>query len=126
MSDFEKYFVTYREVNYLADLPYKKEFHYKEGKWIKSVYHFANGILYEDLPEREYTMLYYNSERKNFYFKGHFTEKNDISQFTGTMHFKKDDEKLGNVVITVNDDHKVKFVLDDVVHEKPSKVSLDK
>ena len=115
--------LIYREVNYLADLPFKKEYHYQEGKWIKSVYHFANGILYEDLPNRDYTLLFYNSERKNFYFKGKFAEKGDIALFNGTMHFKKDDVSIGDIVVKVKDEHRVKFVLDEVTHDKPSKVS---
>jgi hypothetical protein len=38
------------------------------------------------------------------------------------MHFKKDDGKIGNIQVRVGEDHKVKFTLDDVAHEKPSKV----
>lgn len=108
----------------MEELPFKKEYHYDEGKWIKSIYHFANGILYEELPNRDYTILFYNSERKNFYFKGNFLEKNDISRFEGTMHFKKDDVKIGNIKVKVKKQNKVKFILDDVKHDKPSKVKL--
>lgn len=38
------------------------------------------------------------------------------------MHFKKDDGKIGDIHVKVNEDHKVKFTLDGVEHEKPSKV----
>ena len=111
-------------MNYLSELPFKKEFHYDMGKWTKSVYHFANGILYEELPNRDYVILFYNSERKNFYFKGNFLEKNDISRFEGTMHFKKDDVKIGDIQVKCKNENKVKFILDGVKHEKPSKVGL--
>ena len=113
-----------REVNYLEELPYKKEFYYEYGKWIKSIFHFANGIIYEEVPNRKYDILYYNSERKNFYFKGNFLEKNDISLFQGTMHFKKDDSRIGDIKIKVKNEQKVKFVLDGVKFDKPSKVIL--
>jgi hypothetical protein len=106
----------------LSELPFKKEFHYDKGKLIKSVYHFANGILYEEIPNRDYVILFYNSERKNFYFKGNFIEKNDISRFQGTMHFKKDDVKIGDIKVKCKNENKVKFTLDGVKHEKPSKV----
>ena len=106
----------------MEELPFKKEQHYDEGKWLKNVFHFANGILYEEVPNRDYTILFYNSERKNFYFKGHFLEKNDISRFVGTMHFKKDDEKIGDIKVKVKKQKRVRFVLDDVKHDKPSKV----
>lgn len=116
-------FLIPREVNFLEDLPYKKEQHYDHGKWLKSVYHFANGILYEENPLKQNVILFYNSERKNFYFKGNFQEKYDISDFAGSMHFKKDDQKIGDIKIQVKDEYKVKFILDAVIYEKPSKVS---
>lgn len=108
----------------MDELPFKKEYHYEMGKWIKNVYHFGNGILYEEIAGRDYIILFYNSERKNFYFKGNFLEKNDIAAFEGTMHFKKDDKTIGNMKINVKEEFNVELTLDGVKHIKPSKVSF--
>jgi hypothetical protein len=113
-----------REVNYMAELPFKQDTHFEKGAVTKKVFHYGNGFLFEEVPHKNHIILYYNSERKNFYFKGNFLEKDDLSEFKGTMHFKKDDQCLGDIKIIKLDDDKLQFFLDGVEHDKPSKVMM--
>lgn len=106
------------------ELPFKKEEHFSKGSIEKRVFHYGNGLLYEETPHRSNIVLYYNSERKNFYFKGNFIEKDDLSEFKGTMHFKKDDKVLGDIRILKLEDERLQFYLDGVEHDKPSKVMM--
>lgn len=108
----------------MAELPFKQDTHYEQGTVTKKVFHYGNGYLFEEIPHKNYIILYYNSERKNFYFKGNFLEKDDLSEFKGTMHFKKDDQVLGDIRIIKLDDDKLQFFLDGVEHDKPSKVMM--
>jgi hypothetical protein len=108
----------------MAELPFKKEVHYEKGTILKKMFHHGNGLVYEETPKKKDIILYYNSERKNFYFKGNFLEKDDLSEFKGTMHFKKDDKVIGTIRILKLEDKKLKFFLDGQEHEKPSKVML--
>lgn len=108
----------------MAELPFKREIHYEKGTILKKMFHYGNGLVYEESQHKKDIILYYNSERKNFYFKGNFLEKDDLSEFKGTMHFKKDDKIIGKIRILKLEDEKLQFFLDGVEYEKPSKVKI--